>query len=45
MPRGVLPDVGMANSVTVRSVLIRTILLPLLSVNQTLPSGPRSILE
>ena len=39
MPSGLLA-VGIGNSVMTPAVVIRPILLPLLSVNQRLPSGP-----
>ena len=37
---GWLAAVGTGNSVTTPAVVIRPILLPLISVNQRLPSGP-----
>ena len=42
-PDGMLPAVGMANSVTMPAVVIRPILLHRFSVNQRLPSGPAVI--
>jgi hypothetical protein len=40
MPVGLLPALGMANSVTCPAGVIRPMLLPARSVNQRLPSGP-----
>ncbi len=43
MTHGPLPDVGTASSLIVPAVVIRPILLPRVSANQSAPSGPAVI--